>query len=153
MSLKDTIPVDKAVRLRGVWGPFRRRIVGEVLLRLTYTAYVEDEADDPLMSDGELTSTQDDIPTILVESDKEYDNGVTSQNKSLESGNDAPSGDRPEDTHSTKVFLPPQNKVSFIELVHKVTKHWSTPTAILLFIGLGTGMLVMVVIRFLHGNI
>lgn len=46
ISLRDTVPVDKVVRLRGVWGPFQKRYTGEVLLRLTYTAYVEDEDED-----------------------------------------------------------------------------------------------------------
>ncbi|KAG8073019.1 hypothetical protein GUJ93_ZPchr0006g42660 [Zizania palustris] len=45
-SLKDTVPTDKIVTLYGGWGLFRGRSSGEVLLRLTYKAYVEDEEDE-----------------------------------------------------------------------------------------------------------
>ncbi|KAF0934557.1 hypothetical protein E2562_025652 [Oryza meyeriana var. granulata] len=45
-SLKDTVPTDKIVTLYGGWGIFGRRSKGEVLLRLTYKAYVEDEEDE-----------------------------------------------------------------------------------------------------------
>ncbi|XP_015689259.1 synaptotagmin-2 [Oryza brachyantha] len=45
-SLKDTVPTDKIVTLYGGWGLFGRRSKGEVLLRLTYKAYVEDEEDE-----------------------------------------------------------------------------------------------------------
>ncbi|KAL5721425.1 hypothetical protein ACHQM5_005075 [Ranunculus cassubicifolius] len=49
-SLKDTVPTDKIVALQGGWGLFNRGIFnrgssGELLLRLTYKAYVEDEED------------------------------------------------------------------------------------------------------------
>lgn len=42
-ALQDTVPTDRVVSLRGGWGPFQKRFAGELLLRLTYTAYVEDE--------------------------------------------------------------------------------------------------------------
>ncbi|KAL6633258.1 hypothetical protein ACP70R_025929 [Stipagrostis hirtigluma subsp. patula] len=45
-SLKDTVPTDKIVTLYGGWGLFGKRMAGEVLLRLTYKAYVEDEEDE-----------------------------------------------------------------------------------------------------------
>uniref|UniRef100_A0ACD5ZAW3 Uncharacterized protein n=1 Tax=Avena sativa TaxID=4498 RepID=A0ACD5ZAW3_AVESA len=45
-SLKDTVPTDKIVTLYGGWGFFGKRSSGEVLLRLTYKAYVEDEEDE-----------------------------------------------------------------------------------------------------------
>lgn len=45
-SLKDTVPTDKIVTLYGGWGLFGKRSSGEVLLRLTYKAYVEDEEDE-----------------------------------------------------------------------------------------------------------
>uniref|UniRef100_A0A0D9Z0J2 C2 domain-containing protein n=1 Tax=Oryza glumipatula TaxID=40148 RepID=A0A0D9Z0J2_9ORYZ len=45
-SLKDTVPTDKIVTLYGGWGLLRKRSKGEVLLRLTYKAYVEDEEDE-----------------------------------------------------------------------------------------------------------
>eukprot|EP00250_Pteridium_aquilinum_P003716 c14018_g1_i1 orf=116-2362(+) len=58
ISLKDTVPADKVVRLRGGWGPFLKRYAGEVLLRLTYTAYVEDEEED-IKKDKPLPSPSD----------------------------------------------------------------------------------------------
>ncbi|KAI3694096.1 hypothetical protein L1987_77056 [Smallanthus sonchifolius] len=45
-SLKDTVPTDKIVALRGGWGLYRKGYAGEILLRLTYKAYVEDEEDE-----------------------------------------------------------------------------------------------------------
>lgn len=45
-SLSDTVPIDKVVVLQSGWGLFRKRSSGEILLRLTYKAYVEDEEDD-----------------------------------------------------------------------------------------------------------
>ncbi|KAG6713595.1 hypothetical protein I3842_05G161400 [Carya illinoinensis] len=45
-SLQDTVPTDRIVVLRGGWGLFSKRSSGEILLRLTYKAYVEDEEDD-----------------------------------------------------------------------------------------------------------
>lgn len=45
-SLKDTVPADRAVLLRGGWSLIGKRSVGEILLRLTYKAYVEDEEDE-----------------------------------------------------------------------------------------------------------
>ncbi|CAM0942699.1 unnamed protein product [Alopecurus aequalis] len=45
-SLKDTVPTDKIVTLYGGWGLLGKRSSGEVLLRLTYKAYVEDEEDE-----------------------------------------------------------------------------------------------------------
>ncbi|CAH9138274.1 unnamed protein product [Cuscuta epithymum] len=44
-SLKDTVPKDKVVSLGG-WGLFNQRPAGEVLLRLTYKEYVDDEDDE-----------------------------------------------------------------------------------------------------------
>ncbi|KAK9117892.1 hypothetical protein Scep_015985 [Stephania cephalantha] len=45
-SLKDTVPTDKIVVLQGGWRLFQKGYSGEILLRLTYKAYVEDEEDD-----------------------------------------------------------------------------------------------------------
>lgn len=44
-SLQDTVPTDRIVVLRGGWGLLNRGSSGEILLRLTYKAYVEDEED------------------------------------------------------------------------------------------------------------
>lgn len=45
-SLQDTVPTDRIIVLQGGWGLFGRGSSGEILLRLTYKAYVEDEEDD-----------------------------------------------------------------------------------------------------------
>lgn len=45
-SLEDTVPTDRIVNLQGGWSLFGNGSVGEILLRLTYKAYVEDEEDD-----------------------------------------------------------------------------------------------------------
>ncbi|KAL0539166.1 hypothetical protein IC582_023346 [Cucumis melo] len=51
-SLQDTVPTDTIVVLGGGWGFFRNRSSGEVLVRLTYKAYVEDEEDDKAASNA-----------------------------------------------------------------------------------------------------
>lgn len=51
-SLQDTVPTDRIVVLGGGWGLFRNRSSGEILLRLTYKAYVEDEEDEKAASDA-----------------------------------------------------------------------------------------------------
>ncbi|XP_011016929.1 PREDICTED: synaptotagmin-2-like [Populus euphratica] len=66
-SLQDTVPTDKIVALQGGWGLFRKASSGEILLRLTYKAYVEDEDDDEYevepvdtgASDDELSDSDD----------------------------------------------------------------------------------------------
>ncbi|CAL5056605.1 unnamed protein product [Urochloa decumbens] len=60
-SLKDTVPTDKIVTLYGGWGFFGKRAAGEVLLRLTYKAYVEDEEDEAVRSEfgGGYVSDED----------------------------------------------------------------------------------------------
>ncbi|XP_076894998.1 synaptotagmin-2-like [Bidens hawaiensis] len=60
-SLKDTVPTDKIVALRGGWGLFRKGNAGEILLRLTYKAYVEDEEDektDTVTTDTDLSDDE-----------------------------------------------------------------------------------------------
>ncbi|KAG7600057.1 C2 domain [Arabidopsis suecica] len=44
--LQDTVPTDRIVVLRGGWSLFGKGSAGEILLRLTYKAYVEEEKDD-----------------------------------------------------------------------------------------------------------
>ncbi|EOA39230.1 hypothetical protein CARUB_v10012208mg [Capsella rubella] len=44
--LQDTVPTDRIVVLRGGWSLFRKGSAGEVLVRLTYKSYVEEEEDD-----------------------------------------------------------------------------------------------------------
>ncbi|XP_029123498.2 synaptotagmin-2 [Elaeis guineensis] len=61
-SLQDTVPTDRIITLQGGWRLFGNRSSGEILLRLTYKAYVEDEDDDSVemefvdgdASDGEI---------------------------------------------------------------------------------------------------
>ncbi|KAI3734227.1 hypothetical protein L6452_13691 [Arctium lappa] len=57
-SLKDTVPTDRIVTLQGGWGLWRKGSAGEILLRLTYKAYVEDEEDEKSASDDEFFDLQ-----------------------------------------------------------------------------------------------
>ncbi|KAJ6987512.1 tricalbin-3-like [Populus alba x Populus x berolinensis] len=59
-SLQDTVPSDKIVALQGGWGLFRKASSGEILLRLTYKAYVEDEDDDEYEVEPVYTGASDD---------------------------------------------------------------------------------------------
>ncbi|QCD88736.1 tricalbin-3 [Vigna unguiculata] len=84
-SLKDTVPTDKIVVLQGGWGFLGKRSCGEILLRLTYKAYVEDEEDDKTemgsiytdVSDDELSDSETNVTdereerNSLYETDKE----------------------------------------------------------------------------------
>ncbi|XP_064951453.1 uncharacterized protein LOC135605371 isoform X3 [Musa acuminata AAA Group] len=72
-SLQDTVPADRVVALRGGWSLFRNKSSGEVLLRLTYKAYVEDEEDDLLETEFVDDHAPDDI------SDYEQPNGTFEQ--------------------------------------------------------------------------
>lgn len=58
-SLEDTVPSDRTVTLQGGWRFFRRQSSGEILLRLTYKAYVEDEEDDWVEREVESDSSDD----------------------------------------------------------------------------------------------
>ncbi|XP_057456627.1 uncharacterized protein LOC130747651 isoform X2 [Lotus japonicus] len=66
-SLKDTVPTDRIVVLQGGWGFLGKGSSGEILLRLTYKAYVEDEEDDKTeldsidldVSDDELSDSEE----------------------------------------------------------------------------------------------
>ncbi|XP_030960125.1 tricalbin-3-like isoform X2 [Quercus lobata] len=59
-SLQDTVPTDKIVALRGGWGLFRKGSSGEILLRMTYKAYVEDEEDERTEADSIDVDASDD---------------------------------------------------------------------------------------------
>lgn len=59
-SLQDTVPTDRIVVLRESWGVFRKGSSGEILLRLTYKAYVEDEEDDRHTLESLDTDASDD---------------------------------------------------------------------------------------------
>ncbi|XP_058730196.1 synaptotagmin-2 [Vicia villosa] len=66
-SLQDTVPTDRIVVLQGGWSFRGKGSAGEILLRLTYKAYVEDEEDDKTeedsididASDDELSDTEE----------------------------------------------------------------------------------------------
>ncbi|CAN1151085.1 SYT2 [Linum perenne] len=66
VSLQDTVPTDRIVVLQGGWSPFGNGSAGELLLRLTYKAYVEDEEDDKI----ELKSVYTDMSDDEAESDE-----------------------------------------------------------------------------------
>nr|KJB50460.1 hypothetical protein B456_008G172000 [Gossypium raimondii] len=57
---EDTVPSDQIVVLQGAWGVFGKRSAGEILLRLTYKAYVEDEEDDRTVAGSVDTDASDD---------------------------------------------------------------------------------------------
>ncbi|OMO75549.1 hypothetical protein CCACVL1_16131, partial [Corchorus capsularis] len=75
-SLQDTVPTDKIVVLQGGWGLFRKRSAGEILLRLTYKAYVEDEEDDTTQARSVDTDVSDDELSDSEESSTTYEQGV-----------------------------------------------------------------------------
>ncbi|GLT34870.1 hypothetical protein SLA2020_093620 [Shorea laevis] len=74
--LKDTVPTDRVVVLEGGWGLFRKRSYGEILLRLTYKAYVEDEEDDTTKAGLSEADASDDELSDSDESDVTYEQGV-----------------------------------------------------------------------------
>ncbi|KAK1272695.1 hypothetical protein QJS04_geneDACA019155 [Acorus gramineus] len=77
-SLKDTVPTDRIIALQGGWGLFKGS-TGEILLRLTYKAYVEDEEEDAAhaerldsdSSDDEL-SDPDEANSIYEQNQMDY---------------------------------------------------------------------------------
>ncbi|PSR90995.1 Tricalbin-3 like [Actinidia chinensis var. chinensis] len=75
-SLKDTVPTDRIVVLRGGWGLFRKGSSGEILLRLTYKAYVEDEEDERAEEKFLDTDASDDELFDTDESDGTYERQV-----------------------------------------------------------------------------
>ncbi|RXH79075.1 hypothetical protein DVH24_040222 [Malus domestica] len=77
-SLQDTVPTDRIVVLQGGWGLFKKKSAGEILLRLTYKAYVEDEDDDKTQVASMDTDASD--------SDDELSDSVKDK---LEPGNEA----------------------------------------------------------------
>uniref|UniRef100_A0A5B6YGW3 Putative synaptotagmin-2 n=1 Tax=Davidia involucrata TaxID=16924 RepID=A0A5B6YGW3_DAVIN len=66
--LQDTVPTDRIVVLQGGWGLFRKGSSGEILLRLTYKAYVEDEEDERTEAESMDTDASDDELSDLDES-------------------------------------------------------------------------------------
>ncbi|XP_059309249.1 uncharacterized protein LOC132060298 isoform X1 [Lycium ferocissimum] len=83
-SLEDTVPTDIIVVLKG-WGLLRPRPVGEIILRLTYKAYVEDEEDEKI----EARSMDLDVSDDELSDFDERDTAVYEQlGKSMSSGTD-----------------------------------------------------------------
>ncbi|KAF9674461.1 hypothetical protein SADUNF_Sadunf10G0129600 [Salix dunnii] len=74
-SLQDTVPTDKIVVLQGGWGLFRKASSGEILLRLTYKAYVEDEDDDKTEVEHVDIDASDDEMSDSDESNAIYERG------------------------------------------------------------------------------
>ncbi|KAL2634499.1 hypothetical protein R1flu_005978 [Riccia fluitans] len=52
-TLQDTVPVDRKLVLQSGWGPFPKRFAGEVLLRLTYKAYIDEEGQEIPLEHGD----------------------------------------------------------------------------------------------------
>ncbi|GMY17948.1 tricalbin-3-like isoform X1 [Fagus crenata] len=80
-SLQDTVPTDKIVALQGGFGLFRKGSSGEILLRMTYKAYVEDEEDERTEAESIDVDTSDDE---LFDSDQPeftYEKGGDYSNK------------------------------------------------------------------------
>ena len=63
-SLKDTVPTDRIVVLQGGWGLFGKGSSGELLLRLTYKAYVEDEEDDKTLDSIDMDASDDELSDL-----------------------------------------------------------------------------------------
>lgn len=61
--------------LQGGWGPFRKGSSGEILLRLTYKAYVEDEEDDRPEEDSIDVDASDDELSDSDQPNVEYEKG------------------------------------------------------------------------------
>ncbi|XP_077247074.1 calcium-dependent lipid-binding (CaLB domain) family protein [Tasmannia lanceolata] len=72
-SLKDTVPTDKIIALQGGWGLFRGGSSGEILLRLTYKAYVEDEEEDGIEGESLDNDLSDDESLDSDEADDRYE--------------------------------------------------------------------------------
>lgn len=70
--LQDTVPTDKIVALTGGWNLLRKRNAGEVLLRLTYKAYVEDEEDEGTKAAGTDTEISEDEASDSDEANLDY---------------------------------------------------------------------------------
>ncbi|XWS64087.1 hypothetical protein CRYUN_Cryun06bG0156600 [Craigia yunnanensis] len=75
-TLQDTVPTDKIVVLEGGWGVLRKRSSGEILLRLTYKAYVEDEEDDTTGAGSVDADASDDELSDSDESNVPYEQRV-----------------------------------------------------------------------------
>ncbi|PWA88037.1 C2 calcium-dependent membrane targeting [Artemisia annua] len=83
-SLKDTVPTDKIVALRGGWRLFRKGYAGEILLRLTYKAYVEDEEDEKVEAVSKDIDVSDDELSDMEQAAATYGTRVNQSGTSKE---------------------------------------------------------------------
>ncbi|KAJ6720755.1 CALCIUM-DEPENDENT LIPID-BINDING (CALB DOMAIN) FAMILY PROTEIN [Salix viminalis] len=83
-SLQDTVPTDKIVVLQGGWGLFRKTSSGEILLRLTYKAYVEDEDDDKNEVEHVDIDASDDEMSDSDESNAIYERGTRGSSNDMD---------------------------------------------------------------------
>lgn len=84
--MEDTVPKDRVVILRGGWRQFGRGSAGELLLRLTYKAYVEDEEDEKIEAKLQDRDALDDDLSDSDELDALYEqNGLDSSTTDKES--------------------------------------------------------------------
>lgn len=81
-TLQDTVPTDRIVTLKGSWGLLRKRFAGEVLLRITYKAYVDDEEDDGT----QYIPLEDDVSDDETLSAEEKNRTATSINNGISNG-------------------------------------------------------------------
>lgn len=81
-TLQDTVPTDRIVTLKGSWGLLRKRFAGEVLLRITYKAYVEDEEDDGKQN----IPLEDDVSDDETLRSEEKNHSTTSKNNGISNG-------------------------------------------------------------------
>ncbi|KAF8398749.1 hypothetical protein HHK36_014607 [Tetracentron sinense] len=72
-SLQDTVPTDRIVVLKKGWGLFRKGSSGEILLRMTYKAYVEDEEEDGTEEESMDTDASDDEISESDEAEATYE--------------------------------------------------------------------------------
>ncbi|KAL7001496.1 hypothetical protein U1Q18_002648 [Sarracenia purpurea var. burkii] len=83
-SLKDTVPTDRIVVLQGGWGLFGKRSSGEILLRLTYKGYVEDEEDERTEAESMDADSSDDELFDSEESDGTYESQVADSSREVD---------------------------------------------------------------------
>ncbi|KAL2938937.1 Uncharacterized protein RDABS01_022386 [Bienertia sinuspersici] len=71
-TLQDTVPTDKIVVLTGGWNLLRKNNCGELLLRLTYKAYVEDEEEEGAKAQAAGSELSEDDASDTDEPDLTY---------------------------------------------------------------------------------
>lgn len=82
-SLEDTVPTDKIVPLQGGFGVFGKTLAGEILLRLTYKAYVEDEEDDGTKIEIDVDASDDEMLDYGEDSYSSFGNRIAKERESF----------------------------------------------------------------------